>query len=256
MCPSSTPSWRSSRRTWRPTSLRRTSPGSSARRWGLDMDSGIQGETLPGDGTVSYRGYDWCYELEPEACLEIFNALLDPYHPSHHGYGGYHAGILKRKKQRRVPSVTRGALPSQVRGSGLRPGWRSSGRKHQLVEAVQELLDQGGRGQQGVGLPLTDERCAGCCTRGRAAARVALGPLVGIALQGEAPLPVEGTDQLLEGLGVPVQPGPETWPWRGGGRRNSPGRRSTPRGRSRTRTWDRCSTPRRACRMDHHRWSL
>ena len=46
---------------------------------GLDMDSGIQGETLPGDGTVSYRGYDWCYELEPEACLEIFNALLDPY---------------------------------------------------------------------------------------------------------------------------------------------------------------------------------
>ena len=46
---------------------------------GLDMDTGVEGETLPGDGTVSYRGYSWCYELEPEACLEIFNRLLNPY---------------------------------------------------------------------------------------------------------------------------------------------------------------------------------
>ena len=45
----------------------------------LDLDNGISTATLPGDGTVRYRGTSWCYQLEPEECLEIFNTMLNPY---------------------------------------------------------------------------------------------------------------------------------------------------------------------------------
>ena len=46
---------------------------------GLDLDTGLETATLPGDGTASYRGYTWCYELKPEECLEIMNRVLNPY---------------------------------------------------------------------------------------------------------------------------------------------------------------------------------
>lgn len=45
----------------------------------LNPDTDISGETLPGDGSVKYKGYSWCYELDPEATLEIANRLLNPY---------------------------------------------------------------------------------------------------------------------------------------------------------------------------------
>ena len=46
---------------------------------GLDLDTGLETATLPGDGTVTYRGTRWCYELYPEECLEIMNRVLNPY---------------------------------------------------------------------------------------------------------------------------------------------------------------------------------
>ncbi|MCC8123787.1 MAG: LCP family protein [Oscillospiraceae bacterium] len=46
---------------------------------GLDFSTGISTETLPGDGSVRYRGTSWCYELYPEECLAIINDLLNPY---------------------------------------------------------------------------------------------------------------------------------------------------------------------------------
>lgn len=45
----------------------------------LDFETAISTNTLPGDGSVKYNGTSWCYQLEPEACLEIFNELLNPY---------------------------------------------------------------------------------------------------------------------------------------------------------------------------------
>ena len=45
----------------------------------LDLDGGVSTATLPGDGTVRYRGTSWCYQLEREECLEIFNDMLNPY---------------------------------------------------------------------------------------------------------------------------------------------------------------------------------
>ena len=45
----------------------------------LDLDGGVSTATLPGDGTVRYRGTSWCYQLEQEECLEIFNDMLNPY---------------------------------------------------------------------------------------------------------------------------------------------------------------------------------
>jgi len=35
--------------------------------------------TLPGDGTKSYKGTDWVYELDVEGSLEIINNCLNPY---------------------------------------------------------------------------------------------------------------------------------------------------------------------------------
>lgn len=43
------------------------------------LETGLSSETLPGDGTVEYRGTEWCYELCPEEVLEIVNRLLNPY---------------------------------------------------------------------------------------------------------------------------------------------------------------------------------
>ena len=46
---------------------------------GVDLDSGVSTATLPGDGQAKYNGYSYCYELDQEACLELFNQLLNPY---------------------------------------------------------------------------------------------------------------------------------------------------------------------------------
>lgn len=46
---------------------------------GLDTGAAVSTATLPGDGDVKYRGVSWCYQLEREECLEIFNRLLNPY---------------------------------------------------------------------------------------------------------------------------------------------------------------------------------
>ena len=45
----------------------------------LDTASGVSFATLPGDGTVKYKGVSWCYALDPEESLDIFNRLLNPY---------------------------------------------------------------------------------------------------------------------------------------------------------------------------------
>lgn len=45
----------------------------------LDFSSDVTFETLPGDGTASYKGINWYYQLEPEACLEIINRTVNPY---------------------------------------------------------------------------------------------------------------------------------------------------------------------------------
>ena len=45
----------------------------------VDLDTGVSSATLPGDGSVRYNGYSYCYELDREACLAIFDQLLDPY---------------------------------------------------------------------------------------------------------------------------------------------------------------------------------
>lgn len=46
---------------------------------GLDPSTAVSTATLPGEGDVKYRGASWCYQLDREACLEIFNELLNPY---------------------------------------------------------------------------------------------------------------------------------------------------------------------------------
>jgi len=45
----------------------------------VDTASGLTTATLPGDGSVTYRGVQWCYELCPEETLEVINRLLNPY---------------------------------------------------------------------------------------------------------------------------------------------------------------------------------
>ena len=48
---------------------------------GLSFDfSNVTATSLPGDGTVEYKGIDWCYELYPGKVLEIVNTSgLNPY---------------------------------------------------------------------------------------------------------------------------------------------------------------------------------
>ena len=48
---------------------------------GLSFDfSNVYATSLPGDGTVKYKGLSWCYELYPDKVLEIVNTSgLNPY---------------------------------------------------------------------------------------------------------------------------------------------------------------------------------
>ena len=48
---------------------------------GLSFDfDNVTATSLPGDGTVSYKGWDWCYELYPDQVLDIVNTSgLNPY---------------------------------------------------------------------------------------------------------------------------------------------------------------------------------
>ena len=51
----------------------------AAKGLGLNLSTGISGDTLPGDGNASYKGYTYCYELYPNDSLEIINRLINPY---------------------------------------------------------------------------------------------------------------------------------------------------------------------------------
>lgn len=51
----------------------------SANMLKVDPQSGVSTSTLPGDGTITYRGTKWCYQLYPDQCLEILNASMNPY---------------------------------------------------------------------------------------------------------------------------------------------------------------------------------
>ena len=46
---------------------------------GFDFSNGLQSGTLTGDGTVRYNGVSWCYQLDPDAALELVNDLVNPY---------------------------------------------------------------------------------------------------------------------------------------------------------------------------------
>ena len=46
---------------------------------GFELSTGLSTATLPGDGTVTYKGYTYCYELYPEETLEIINEMINPY---------------------------------------------------------------------------------------------------------------------------------------------------------------------------------
>ena len=45
----------------------------------IDLDTGVTGSGLPGDGSVTYKGTRWCYELYPQESLDIINATVNPY---------------------------------------------------------------------------------------------------------------------------------------------------------------------------------
>ena len=45
----------------------------------LDPSSAVETATLPGRGDGVYRGYTWCFELDPEGTLEAVNRLINPY---------------------------------------------------------------------------------------------------------------------------------------------------------------------------------
>lgn len=47
----------------------------------LELDTGndISTATLPGDGTVTYGGYTYCYQLYSDQVLEIVNTIINPY---------------------------------------------------------------------------------------------------------------------------------------------------------------------------------
>jgi anionic cell wall polymer biosynthesis LytR-Cps2A-Psr (LCP) family protein len=45
----------------------------------VDLNNGLTAATLPGDGTKTYRGYKWCYELKKEESLAILNQYVNPY---------------------------------------------------------------------------------------------------------------------------------------------------------------------------------
>lgn len=45
----------------------------------FDLSNDLSTATLPGDGTVTYKGWTYCYELYPEETLSILNTMLNPY---------------------------------------------------------------------------------------------------------------------------------------------------------------------------------
>ena len=45
----------------------------------LDFSSDLTFATLPGDGSTSYKGINWYYQLYPEECLELINSMVNPY---------------------------------------------------------------------------------------------------------------------------------------------------------------------------------
>ena len=46
---------------------------------GLDPSAAVETATLEGNGFGKYRGYTYCYELDPETTLETVNRLINPY---------------------------------------------------------------------------------------------------------------------------------------------------------------------------------
>ena len=45
----------------------------------LDTSAGVETATLQGNGDASWRGFTYCYELDPETTLDTVNRLLNPY---------------------------------------------------------------------------------------------------------------------------------------------------------------------------------
>lgn len=45
----------------------------------LDTSSGVETATLQGNGEAAWRGYTYCYELDPQTTLDTVNRLLNPY---------------------------------------------------------------------------------------------------------------------------------------------------------------------------------
>lgn len=45
----------------------------------FSVDQDLTTITLPGDGTVEYRGAKWCYQLYPDEVLDIVNQYLNPF---------------------------------------------------------------------------------------------------------------------------------------------------------------------------------
>ena len=45
----------------------------------LDLSSSVETATLPGRGDGVYRGYKWCFELDPEGTLDAVNRFINPY---------------------------------------------------------------------------------------------------------------------------------------------------------------------------------
>ena len=46
---------------------------------GMDPSAAVETATLPGRGDGVFRGYRWCFELDPEGTLETVNRLINPY---------------------------------------------------------------------------------------------------------------------------------------------------------------------------------
>jgi len=46
---------------------------------GIDPSSAVETATLEGNGFGKYRGYTYCYELDPEKTVETVNRLINPY---------------------------------------------------------------------------------------------------------------------------------------------------------------------------------
>ena len=46
---------------------------------GINLDTGVQGNALPGDGNTTYNGTSYCYELAPAGSLAMINELVNPF---------------------------------------------------------------------------------------------------------------------------------------------------------------------------------